>query len=74
MKTTLLNELIVSGATQRLNELNKEVEQLKSIINRYSAVKIPVFKKKKHWTQTPRGRKIMSKRAKAIWKAKKNVK
>ena len=67
MKTTLLNQLIVNGATQRLNDLNKEREQLIKLIHKYSTEKVLEFKDfakvkvkskrrksdKIHWMQRP---------------------
>jgi hypothetical protein len=63
MKITLLNQLIVNGATQRLNDLNKERELLIKLIEKYSGEKIIrlpkderakyQYKKKKHWMQRP---------------------
>ncbi len=46
MKNMLLNQLIVSGATQKLKELNKEREYLIKVIDRYSSVKIRRLKVK----------------------------
>lgn len=65
MKTTLHQELIALGATQRLEELNKERERLIKLIDKYSAKPIPRLvksnkRKKLHWTQLPGGRERMS--------------
>jgi hypothetical protein len=82
MKNTLLNHLIVTGATKRLEEVNKERENLLKIINKYSERRIliidkpkvktkPVRKYKgKHWTQLPKNRARVAKWMKKMQAAK----
>ena len=66
-------ELVREGAVVRLGEVNREREILLKIISLPSTKANGIVKaareikkdsksKKKHWTQTPRGRKIMRKR------------
>lgn len=78
MKTTkeMTQEILIIGATQRLEELNKEREILLKIIEKRdltkTKLKIKVQKKKKlHWTQTKEARKQQSERMKRYWKEKK---
>lgn len=80
MKITsnLTSELIVIGATARLEDLNKQREALIKIIEKYSGIpkkelhmkhkRGPYKKRKKlHWTQTPEGKRKMSLAQKKIW-------
>lgn len=69
----LLNQLIVSGATQRLQEVNKEREYLVKLIDKYSHTKVVRLKiktKKKHWTQLPENKARVAKWMKKMQKAK----
>lgn len=82
MKITLQKELLVLGATKRLEELNKERELLVKIINDNSAVPVVNLRepreclmkqekekrKKLHWTQTPEGKRKMSRVQKKVWR------
>lgn len=81
----LLNQLIVSGATQRLQEVNKEREYLVKLIDKYSHTKVVRLKikapkiratakgksyKGKHWTQLPENKARVAKWMKKMQKAK----
>lgn len=68
----IVSELLVRGATQRLEELNKEAEELRKIIERNSTVKTlklkvaPKKRKKLHWTQRPENKARVAKWMKKI--------
>lgn len=69
----ILNELIVKGATQKLEELNRQREALIKVIDKFSNTPIPRLskkgraRKKLHWTQTPVGRRKMAIAQKKAW-------
>lgn len=61
-KQSIVNALLVIGATKRLEEINKEADLLKKIIEKSSTVKTlrlkaaPKKRKKLHWTQQPKNK------------------
>lgn len=72
MNQSAKNELAKIGAKLRLAELDKERDMLLDFIGYSSDLKDKVVaavqKKKKHWTQTPEGKRKLSKIMKAKYK------